>query len=156
MFSVSEPEPEGQGEPAESSDMVGLGAPDRPFSCSSVIFMKGSRRFIRRPGAGDGWPGKARSRGRSGTRGAGSSPLGCPDAGRAAPGKPGASLGCSGELLGRRAVASPQLPAPSGERRIGEEEEKKESKKQGAVAPFLLSSCKEKFLGVKLASRGAT
>ncbi|MEE6527057.1 hypothetical protein FKM82_028116 [Ascaphus truei] len=47
VFSVSEPEPDGQGDPAESSVMVGLGAPDIHFSCSSVIFMKGSRRFMR-------------------------------------------------------------------------------------------------------------
>lgn len=50
VFSVSEPEPEGHGEPAESSDMEGLGAPDMHLSCSSVIFMKGSKRFMRKTG----------------------------------------------------------------------------------------------------------
>jgi hypothetical protein len=88
--------------------MVGLGAPDRPFSCSSVIFMKGSRRFIREPGAGGGWPGKARSRG-----GWGSSSLSCPDADaeRTAPGEVGASPGCGGGHLAEALGGGSQLPA---------------------------------------------
>ncbi|MEQ2306913.1 hypothetical protein AMECASPLE_012965 [Ameca splendens] len=38
VFSASDPEPDEQGEPAESSDIVGLGASERHLSCSSVIF----------------------------------------------------------------------------------------------------------------------
>lgn len=47
VFSVSEPDPDGHGEPAESTDMLGLGASERHFSCSSVIFRYGSSRFMR-------------------------------------------------------------------------------------------------------------
>ena len=73
-----------------------------------------------------------------------------------APGEPGASLGRRSEGLGRRAGASPQLPAPSRGRRTGEEEEGKREQKAGAIAPLLSSLLQREVPGVKLASLGAT